>query len=56
MTGAGFGGCAIAIFKKSRLVEVKEKVKKIYQDKIGYEPSFYEVSISDGVKEIEYHE
>ncbi len=56
MTGAGFGGCAIAIFKKSRLNEVKEKVKAIYEKEIGYEPSFYQVSICDGVKEIEHHE
>lgn len=52
MTGAGFGGCAIAIFPKSRCEEVKKEVYQIYVDKIGYEPSFYQVTINDGVKEI----
>ena len=52
MTGAGFGGCAIAIFPKERVEEVKNKVNKIYTEEIGYEPSFYEVTISDGVKEL----
>jgi len=36
MTGAGFGGCAIAIFPKSRCEEVKKEVYQIYVDKIGY--------------------
>lgn len=52
MTGAGFGGCAIALVEKNKVETVKEKVKTIYNKKIGYEPSFYEVSVYDGVSEI----
>ena len=52
MTGAGFGGCAIALFAPQHVELAKEKVKEIYTKEIGYEPSFYEVSIGDGVKEI----
>ncbi len=52
MTGAGFGGCSIALFKKGFEKKAIEKVKEIYTAKIGYEPSFYEVSVSSGTKEI----
>lgn len=52
MTGAGFGGCAIAIFPKDRCEDVKEKVCEIYTQKIGYAPSFYQVKVNDGVKEL----
>ncbi len=52
MTGAGFGGCSIALFKKEFEKKAIEKVKEIYTEKIGYEPSFYEVSVSEGTKEI----
>ena len=46
MTGAGFGGCAIAIFKKGFEKQALAKVKDTYVQEIGYEPSFYEVKIS----------
>lgn len=52
MTGAGFGGCSIALFKKGYEQKAMEKVKEIYTKKIGYEPSFYEVSVSGGTREI----
>lgn len=52
MTGAGFGGCAIALIEKANIELAKEKVKEVYTQTIGYEPSFYEVTIGDGVKEV----
>lgn len=51
MTGAGFGGCAIAIVEKSKLSEFIDTVKKEYTAKIGYEPSFYQSGIGEGAEE-----
>lgn len=52
MTGAGFGGCAIAIVEKDKVDCFKENVNKIYKKTIGYEATFYTVTIGDGAKEI----
>jgi galactokinase len=49
MTGAGFGGCAIALVKGSAFNEFSEKVTAYYTDKIGYAPSVYSSLIGDGV-------
>jgi len=50
MTGAGFGGCAIALVEKAQVETFKTNVKAIYTDKIGYAPTFYEATIGDGAK------
>ncbi|KAA0965576.1 galactokinase [Sporosarcina sp. ANT_H38] len=52
MTGAGFGGCAIAIVKKDKVDSFKNNVNNIYSEKIGYEASFYTATISDGAREL----
>lgn len=52
MTGAGFGGCAIAIVEKEQTDQFIETVGEIYQGKIGYEATFYIANIGDGAKEI----
>ena len=52
MTGAGFGGCCIALFKKGYERKAIETVKEIYTKEIGYEPSFYEVLVSGGTKKL----
>jgi len=52
MTGAGFAGCAIALVHKNQIQALEDKVSNKYIEKIGYEPSFYHVGISDGVKTI----
>lgn len=52
MTGAGFGGCAIAIVEKDMVHEVIESIGEVYEEKIGYKADFYEVSIGDGAKEL----
>lgn len=52
MTGAGFGGCCIAIYKKGYEKKAIEAVKEAYTNTIGYEPSFYEVLVSGGTREI----
>ena len=52
MTGAGFGGCAIAIVKKEHTKQFKENVNKEYVDKVGYNATFYEATIDDGAREM----
>jgi len=52
MTGAGFGGCAIALIKKDRFELFSREVIKHYMKQIGYSPSVYNTIISDGVKAI----
>lgn len=50
MTGAGFGGCGIAIVDKNCVEDFKENVGKVYEEKIGYAPSFYIAEVADGTK------
>lgn len=52
MTGAGFGGCAIALVEKSKVDTFKENIDTIYRKEIGYSPTFYEATIGDGAKEL----
>ncbi|MBP2098591.1 galactokinase [Enterococcus rivorum] len=52
MTGAGFGGCAIALVKEQNLPEFIQNVGSIYQEKIGFEASFYKASIADGARKL----
>jgi galactokinase len=52
MTGAGFGGCAIAIVQKDKTEEFKNTVTAGYYDKIGYKPDFYITGIGNGTREI----
>ncbi|GGH02300.1 galactokinase [Mucilaginibacter phyllosphaerae] len=49
MTGAGFGGCAIALVKKEAFDTFSEEVTAYYSNKIGYAPSVYASLIGDGV-------
>ncbi|WP_010240622.1 galactokinase [Clostridium arbusti] len=52
MTGAGFGGCAIALVRKDKIDTFTEQVKKTYTERIGYEPSFYSSGIGEGTHQI----
>ena len=52
MTGAGFGGCAIAIVHQTQIESFKEKIAESYTEEFGFPPSFYEAKISDGAKEL----
>ncbi len=49
MTGAGFGGCAIALVKESEFDNFSKAVTAYYTSKIGYAPSVYSSLIGDGV-------
>ena len=53
MTGAGFGGCAIAIVNNDSVENFIANVGQAYKDAIGYEASFYIASIGDGPTVIE---
>lgn len=46
MTGAGFGGCAIALVDKNHVEDFKNNVRNKYIKEIGYEPDFYEAKVS----------
>ncbi|GKX65771.1 galactokinase [Inconstantimicrobium mannanitabidum] len=52
MTGAGFGGCAIAIVKKTSTEEFIKNVGEVYLKEIGYKADFYIANIGDGAKEV----
>lgn len=52
MTGAGFGGCAIALVKKDKVDSFMSQVSENYTKLIGYEPSFYLSGIGQGTEEI----
>ncbi len=52
MTGAGFGGCTVAIVKDGNIDSIQERVSKGYKDVIGYEPTFYIVEVGDGTRKL----
>ncbi|RLK64265.1 galactokinase [Atopobacter sp. AH10] len=53
MTGAGMGGCAIALVHKEKVEEAMKRIDKVYIEKIGYAPSFYLAQIGDGAKKMD---
>lgn len=52
MTGAGFGGCTVALVKKDSVDDFIEIVGQGYKNKIGYEASFYIAEVGNGTREI----
>ena len=52
MTGAGFGGCAIALLQKKAVNDFAEKLGSFYENKIGYAPSVFASDAEDGVRAI----
>ena len=53
MTGAGFGGCAIAIVNSADVEDFISNVGKAYTEKIGYDAHFYVADIADGAKQLD---
>jgi galactokinase len=53
MTGAGFGGCGIALVKESAFDDFSKNIIAYYTSKIGYAPSVYSSLIGNGVGELE---
>ena len=52
MTGAGFGGCAIALVMKGKLDDFSSKLVEYYQRKVGYECDVFASDVGDGVREL----
>ncbi|MCQ2576115.1 MAG: galactokinase [Treponema sp.] len=52
MTGAGFGGCAIALVHKDSVEDFMQKVQEEYTKVVGYNGGFFACSSGDGVREI----
>ncbi|HEX5653806.1 MAG TPA: galactokinase [Chitinophagaceae bacterium] len=53
MTGAGFGGCAIAFIERKCVDDFAEKMKTHYTDQVGYPPDVFATMIEDGVRKLE---
>lgn len=52
MTGAGFGGCAIALVHKDKINSFIENVQSAYEKGIGYKAGFFVCETGDGVAKI----
>ena len=53
MTGAGFGGCAIALVENRTIDEFQKRISKGYTKKTGLRADFYKCEISDGCRFID---
>lgn len=49
MIGGGFGGCVLALVSKKDVETFKRVVGEAYKQAVGYEASFYDAEISDGI-------
>jgi galactokinase len=52
VTGAGFGGCAIALVHTSSMSDFSKHVYAFYKEKTGLSADFYFVTFEDGVKKL----
>jgi len=52
MTGAGFGGCAIAIVEKNSISQFTSAVTILYETACGWAPSVYVSEIGEGVRKL----
>lgn len=52
MTGAGFGGCAIALVEEENIPAFKNNVYDEYMKVVGYAPDFYVAHIGSGTTKI----
>lgn len=52
VTGAGFGGCALAIVRNDNVDDFIKSVDESYAKAIGYDASFYVASIGQGASEL----
>jgi len=52
MTGAGFGGCAIALVKRSASEDFMAKVGTVYKARTGLQADFYQTMAGDGAREL----
>ena len=52
MTGAGFGGCAVALVSSDCTEAVKKYVAEIYNKETGLTAAFYIASVGNGPMEV----
>ena len=52
MTGAGFGGCAIALVHKDKIDSFISNVQSAYEKAIGYKAGFFVCETGDGVAKL----
>ena len=52
MTGAGFGGCAVALVEATHAKTFRDQVGSAYQDITGLEPSLYICSARSGASAV----
>ncbi len=53
MTGAGFGGCAVALVAGEKATVFSEVVAKVYQGRTGLQPNIYVCSAENGAEVVE---
>jgi galactokinase len=52
MTGAGFGGCAIALIRKNSFEKFSNALTASYEKQIGYKPLIFSSEAGDGVRKL----
>lgn len=52
MTGAGFGGCAIALVENNNVESFIKIVSKNYHEKTKLKPEFYVTTLENGVRQL----
>ncbi len=52
MTGAGFGGCAVALVLEKQISSFTSQVAEVYKTATGIDPGIFPISISSGVGEL----
>lgn len=52
MTGAGFGGCAVALVREEDMEAFEENVAKDYREQTGLDAGFYVVKAGDGPQKL----
>ena len=48
LTGAGFGGCAVALCQKNSVQVWQARVEESYRETFGYRPKIFEANFSSG--------
>ena len=52
MTGAGFGGCAVALVAEEAIADFRARVGADYRSRFGQTPRFYVCDVVDGAGEV----